>query len=246
MPLALLGLGLGVVGTGLNLAGNAQDASAIAATRAQFAAKQAALQQQSNAIFQNSLKDSTVDKAQTQMQTGQNARTSIWNQLQNATTPIASALPASGSTTATGNAAARASSAGSVFNTMADTAQAREGSYEDWQNQQAIKNADASQRLGVINNFSQGDANLEPVELQVASQAGSKLSGWGSIVSSLGSLAGIAGASGAFGGATSAASNSANAAAKAASLGLFPDESIMSLPAIDETAPAFTNIYDTA
>ncbi|MDE2101773.1 MAG: hypothetical protein KGL39_31290 [Patescibacteria group bacterium] len=205
MPLALLGLGLGAVGTGLNIAGNSEDAAAMAKVRADFTRKQALLQQQSNDIFQNSLKGSTPAIAGQQMQAGQNARTSMWNQLQSATTPVASALPATGAASPTSKAAARATTAGNVFNTMNEGASAREGSYGDWENQQAIKNADAAQKLGVVTNFASGNSNLLPTELQVASQAGSKLSGWGSIVSSLGALTGLAGASGAFGGAAGAA-----------------------------------------
>ena len=198
MPLALVGLGLTAGGAAMSIAGNAKSQSAINAARSNEVAQQSAIQQKSNAIFQNSLAQSTPAVAAQQMAQGQNQRQSIWNTLQSASTPVASALPATGTTTATGKANARATTAGNALNTMNEAASAREGSYGDWENQQAIKNADAAQELGVQNNFSQGDAALLPTELSVASQAGDKLGAWGSIVSSLGQLAGVAGATGAF------------------------------------------------
>ena len=226
MPLAAalpyIALGASAAGTGLSIAGNEASQSAMNAARANEVNQQAALQKQSNAIFQNSLAQSTPQTAQQQMQQGQAARTNAWQGLQDATTPVASALPTttSGSTTGssttgggtstgaagtpTSGASARAASAGNSWNTLLANAAAREGSYGDWQNQQAIKNANAAQQLGVVNNFSQGDAALLPTELQVASQAGDSLSGWGNIVSSLGSLAGYANKSGIFGGTTPA------------------------------------------
>ncbi len=224
MPLAAalpyIALGASAAGTGLSIAGNEASQSAMNAARANEVNQQAALQKQSNAIFANSLAQSTPKTAQQQMQQGQAARTNAWQGLQDATTPVASALPtATGSTagsspgggTSTGSSATpiggatrRAASAGNSWNTLLANAAAREGSYGDWQNQQAIKNANAAQQLGVVNNFSQGDAALLPTELQVASQAGDSLSGWGNIVSSLGSLAGYANKSGIFGSATPA------------------------------------------
>lgn len=187
-----------VAGTGLSVAGNIKDQNAMNAARASEASKQAALQKQSNAIFQDSLAKSSPNSAQQQMEAGQTARQNAWQTLQDATTPTASALPTT-SGTATKGAAQRAAGAAGTWNALNANAAAREGSYGDWENQQAIKNADASQKLGVVNNFSQSDAALLPTELQVASQAGDGLSGWGSIVSSLGNLAGYANKFGNFG-----------------------------------------------
>ncbi|MDE2098678.1 MAG: hypothetical protein KGL39_15595 [Patescibacteria group bacterium] len=204
MPLALAGLALGAVGTGLSLAGNAKSQSAMNQARANEVAQQADLQNKNNALVQKSIAGSTPATAQQQMDAGAAARNNIWAGLQNATTPTASALPATGATTPTSSAAKRTTNAANTWNTLNQNAAAREGSYSDWQTQQAIKNADTAQQLGINNSFSQQDASLLPLEVQVAGQAGDKLSGWGSIVGALGSLAGIAGATGALGGAASA------------------------------------------
>lgn len=188
-----------VAGTALSIAGNVKSQNAMNAARASETNQQAQLQKQSNAIFRNSLAQSTPNTAQQQMQAGQAARTNAWQNLQDATTPTASALPATSGTatsgagtSSTGAAGQRATSAGNTWNALNAKSAATEGSYGDWQNQQAIKNANAAQQLGVQNNFSQGDAALLPTELEVASHKGDALSGWGSIVSSLGSLAGYA------------------------------------------------------
>ena len=198
MPLALAGLALGVVGTGMSIAGNAQSQSAMNAARANETAQQAKIQKASNALVQKSIAGSTPQDAAAEMAQGQNARNSAWSSLNSATAPVASALPPTSPDSPTGRAAARTSTAADAWNRLTANAAAKEGSYGDWQNQQGIKNADTSQQLAVQNNFSQGDANLLPLEMQVASQKGGALSGWGSIVSSLGALAGVAGATGAF------------------------------------------------
>lgn len=218
-----IAVGATAVGTGLSIAGNEESQSAMNAARANEVAQQAALQKQSNAVFQNSLSQSTPQTAQRQMQQGTAARANAWQNLQNATTPIATALPtaadgattttSSGASSPTSSAAQRATTAGDTWNSLLANAAAKEGGYSDWENQQNIKNANAAQKLSVLNNFSQGDAALLPTELQVASQAGDGLSGWGSIVSSLGSLAGYANKAGLFSQTPSAAMAPAGGAA---------------------------------
>jgi hypothetical protein len=182
------------------MAGNAKAQAAMTAARANEVNQQAGLQQQSNAIFQKSLAGSTPATAAQQMQEGQAQRNNAWQALQTASAPVASALPAtSDPNSPTAQAKARAGTAANAWNTLNANAAAKEGSYGDWQNQQAIKNANAAQQLGVINNFSAGDASLLPTELQVASQAGDKLSGWGSVVGMLGNLTSLASKAGTFG-----------------------------------------------
>ena len=202
MPLALIGMAAMTAGTAMQIAGNAKSQSAMNSVRAQESAKQADLQRQSSALFQKSLAGSTPQVAADQMAAGAANRSNIWQGLQSASTPVASALPATPTTgTATAKASKRTGSATSAWNNLTQGAAAREGSYSDWQTKQAIKNADTAQNLGVINNFSQGDAALMPIEMKVASEQGDKLSGWGSIMQSIGMLTGMAGATGAFGGA---------------------------------------------
>ena len=245
MPLAIAGLALGAVGTGMEIAGNAQSQAAMNRARSNETAQQQALQQKANAVVQKSIAGSTPQTAQQQMQAGQNARTGIWANLQNATTPVASALPAT-TDTATTAAGKRATTAADSWNSLNANAQAKEGSYGDWQNQQNIQNADAAQQLGVINNFSQGDANLLPLEMNVASQAGGKLSGWGNIVSSIGNLAGIASATGAFGAASKALPSAAALNDFSAGAGPVSNAWAASTPAWSQAASNATpgNLYN--
>lgn len=212
MPLALAGLALGAVGTGLSIAGNAKSQAAMNKARANEVAQQADLQKKNNALVSKNIASSTAKSAQQDMNAGAASRNNIWSSLQSATTPAASALPATGSGTPTSRANARTTASANTWNQLNQDAAAREGSYSDWQTQQAIRNASTAQELGINNSFSQEDASLLPLEMQVAGQAGDKLSGWGSIVGALGSLAGIAGATGALGGSAAAGTAAAQAA----------------------------------
>ena len=214
MPLALLavGTGMSLAGTGMQIAGNSESQSAMNKARANSVAQQAALQKQSNDIAQKSIAGSAPQIAQQQVDQGAAARTNLAKTLQQAAAPIATAAPATGSA-----GAGKAGAAGNAWTNLVTGNQAKAGGYQDWQNQQAIKNADAGQKIGILNNFSQGDAALLPIEMQVASQKGDKLSGWGSLVSALGSVAMTGGAMGAGAGAggvsagqTSAMSNEFN------------------------------------
>ena len=184
MPLAALGLAAGAVGTGLSIAGNAQSQSAMNKVRADAAAKQAAIQQQANNITSASIAASGPQSAATDTAAGTANREAVYNQLKDATAPIAQANPTGGA------GSARSAAAGNVWGNLVANNTAKAGSYQDWETNQNIKNVNAAQKLGILSNFSQGDASILPVEMQVASQAGDKLSGWGSIVSGLGSALG--------------------------------------------------------
>lgn len=198
MPLAIAGLALGAGGAALNIIGNNKSQNAINQTRQNANLQQAQLQSQANQVVQKSIKNSTPQTVQSQINKGAADRVSAWQQLNQATTPIASALPATGTDTVTGRAAGRAATAGNAWNTLTADAAAKEGGYGDYKTQQEINNQNANSQLGVINNFSKSDASLLPLETEVASNAGSKLTSWGSILGSLGQLAGVAGATGAF------------------------------------------------
>jgi len=205
MPLALVGLAATAVGAGLQIAGNEKSKSAMNKARANEVAQQTALQRKNTALFQSNASKQGSANASQEMQAGADARTNIWNQLQKASSPIASALPATG----TNSAKKRTDTASNSWNSIVAGNKAKLASTGDWQNQRAINNADTSQKIGVNNDFSRADANLLPLELQVANSKGDALRGWGSIVSSIGSIAGglsgIGGAAGATNGASSLA-----------------------------------------
>ena len=187
---------LAITSTALSLAANAKQQAAINAARSTEAANQAALQSRSKAITNQSIKQSTPEVAKQEIQQGTDARTQLYNALKSSSVPVASALPATNN--------ARTAATGNAWSNLVSGNQAKVGSYSDWESQQAIKNANVGQQLGIQNSFSSGFANLLPIQLQVANQAGDQLAGWGSIVGALGSAAMSSGTSriGAGGGAT--------------------------------------------
>lgn len=198
MPLAaaIAGLAVSAAGTGLGIAANAQQQDAMNRTREQEAAAQQALMRKNRAIVNNSMAQSTPENAQKTMQTAQDARTALYNALQNASQPIASALPATGTSSPTGQASESAQGRNNVWTDLVNKAKATEGSYGDLGNEWANNNANANQRLAVNNEFSRQDANLLPVEMQSAMQSGDTLGTWGSLASALGNLAMSASGSG--------------------------------------------------
>ena len=195
MPLALIAAAVTAAGSGMSIAGNQQAKSAMEKTRSQYAAKQAENQRQAKQLFDNSLGNNAPEDANAAMDKGQASRQAIYEGLKQSAQPIAAALPA---TAATGKAGKQASGAANTWNTLNAANAAKEGGYSDWQTGQSIDNSRTNQGLSVISDAARGDARLLPLELQVAGQAGDKLSGWGQIVSQLGSLTSAAGASGMF------------------------------------------------
>ncbi|MEI6194641.1 MAG: hypothetical protein WCS42_09950 [Verrucomicrobiota bacterium] len=246
MPLALaiVPAALALAGAGLGIAGQQKSQQALSAARSQAAAKEATLQANSNAIFKKSLAGSTPEVAQQEMAKGTEARMSAWNDLKSATTPIAAALPATSTTTTNPGQAAQTQSGGaaSAWNKLNAGATAKLGSYSDWENQQAIKNGNASQKLETQNNFARGDANLLPLELSVAGEAGDKLSGWGSMVSALGS---VAGAAGGLAGGASAAKGASNAGSIANTPSVYAPLAGGDVPSFGTggVAPNWANMY---
>lgn len=206
MPLAALGLAATAIGTGLSIAGNETSKSAMEGARARQVSQQADLQRKNSALFSANLAKSGAGTADQEMATGKQARENIWNQLQDASSPVASALPAN-QTGPTAAAKKQAGGAASTWNNIVSGAKAKVASVGDWETNQANRNADTSARLGVNNDFSRADANLLPLELQVAESKGDGLRTWGSIVGALGSIAGSAGS--AFGGVANKVASSA-------------------------------------
>jgi hypothetical protein len=182
--------------------------AAINAARSAEVSQQAALQQRTQALSNKSIAQSTAPVAKQQMQTGQDQRTALFDALQKSSVPIAAANPIDGSgrTTATGNA----------WTNLVAGNQAKVGSYSDWENEQAQKNADIGQKIGIQNSFSQGTAALLPIQLQVANQAGDQLSGWGNIVGALGKAASAYGVASAYSGAAGTAGGAAGGATTSA------------------------------
>lgn len=188
----------GLAGTGLSLAAGAKSASALNAARTAEAARQADLNRQALGVANARINAATPQTATAQINQGADNRTATAQQLASASTPIASALPAT-SGTATSGAQKRTAAAGNAWNILNTANKAREGAYGDWQTQQGVANEGAADKLAVLRNFSGADAALQPTEQQVALNSGDQLGAWGNIVSSLGQVAAIGSRVGAFG-----------------------------------------------
>lgn len=188
------------VGTGLDIAGNAESQAAENKTRSQENAQQQALQNKASQVTATNVQASSPANVNKELSAGAGNRENAWEGLNQITTPVASALPATGAPASpTANAEKVSNSAGNTWNNLVSGNAAKMGSYSDLATEQGIQDQNTAEQLGEINNFSQGDAGLLPLEMDVASQRGGPLSGWGSIVSSLGNLVGLANAAGAFG-----------------------------------------------
>lgn len=215
MPLAAalpyIALAASVAGTGMQMAGAAKARRAMESTRAEFAAKQKKLEERANAEFQANLDKNTRGNVDRQLQAGEENRQNIWEDLNKTSQPIASALQATGSNT-TNKSASRANAAAQTWNQLNAKSKSAGGAFGDWKTNQGIENADTAQKLGVTNNFSEGEARLLPLELDVASHSGDQLSAWGGIVGTLGSIAG------GVGGLMSAGANAPLTAAQSAAM----------------------------
>jgi hypothetical protein len=188
----------------MSLASGAESANALSAERAQEAAQQSQLSKEAMAQVNQRIASASPQSTAQQMATGAGNRESAWQNLNAATAPVASALPATstGTSSPTGNAKARTATAGNAWNVLNSTAKANEGAYQDWQTQQQNADTSAKSKIGQIDQFAQQDAALQPTEQQVALQQGSALGAWGGVVNSLGQLATTANRLGAFGTAT--------------------------------------------
>lgn len=220
MPLLAIGLAATAVGTGLSIAGNAQDQNAIGDARATEALQQEKLQKQASGVFQTSVGNNSVPAAANTLASGANARATIASALANASAGGNTNLPVNSQpgyqvTDATGQpmtntAGARATAGAGAWGNVVNTAADKLGSYGDLTTTQGVNNSQANNQLGVIGNKAKGDANLLPLEIEVASHKGDALTGWGSIVSALGSVASLGAASGL--GAAGAAGSAATSA----------------------------------
>lgn len=226
--LLLAGVAASAAGTGMGVAASAQDRSAMNNVRTIEARRQQDLQDQANGVFQKSLSASGADTAKKQTASGAAQRQSVYNALKQVAQP-GTAAPATAADSPdavvntdnpTQTANSLATTRGNAWSTLTSGAASREGGYQDYDTDQALKNAEANRNLGVIGNRAAGWARIFPTELEVASHKGDALAGWGQLVSALGSVAGIGGAMGAgLGSAGDGAPTAAQGAALDAGMG---------------------------
>ena len=186
--LGVAGGGIDTIGAGMQMIANSEDQRAINRARQNANQQQGLLQGQANQITQGNITSATRANANKQIQAGAATRNATTDALRTATSPINSALPSSGA------GSARTAAASSAWGNLVGNNAAQAGGYGDWEQNQSIKNAQASQKPGILGNFAQGNASLLPVKVAVAGQAGNELSGWGNIVSMIGNTVGGAAA----------------------------------------------------
>lgn len=146
--------------------------------------RQARIQKQAEEEYTKSLAQSQGDVAVQQVQQGSQEREQLYNQLQ--------AVPQdTQAQQITQNPMEKLRDAAQMQ--VSNKTRAKLGGYETWVLDQAIKNARASQNLGIFTQQAGRSANVLPLEIQAASHAGDNLSGLGTVVSGLGSLFGGAG-----------------------------------------------------
>lgn len=168
------------IGTVMQMVANNQDQGAINKARAAEIAQQATYQSQANGITKASIADAGMPTEAAETAAGAKNRTGLYNNLSTALAPVTAAAPPSGA------GGARSSAASNVWGSLVSGNMAKAGSYQDWENQQSIKSAQAGQKLGILGSFSQGTASLLPVQLQVAGQKGDELGAWGNVISNIG------------------------------------------------------------
>lgn len=204
------GLATSLAGTGMGIAGNMQAQDAMNSARSSEVQAEKQYENQANSVFQNSVSQQGAGTAKNEAAAGAAQRENAFNSLNQVAQPVVGApLPTDTNSnpvvdtsgqTSPGNPVERAnslaSSRGSAFNTLTSNAAATEGGLQDWQTQEAVRNAEANRQIAPIASEAQGRAALLPTELQVAGASGDELSGWGSLVGALGSTAATAGAVG--------------------------------------------------
>lgn len=187
--LVLLGLALSAAGAGAQIAGSQESSSAMNQAMSNELATQQQFQKQATNVFQTSLGQSSPTSAQADMAKGQQLAMNQYQKLEN--------TPLSGTSAPAPFGSSSAQNINAGQKQLSNTAQANLQGYSEWDLQQAIKDLTAKGQLGVIGAQSANAASILPYQLQAASQAGSDLTGIGSL---LGAAGGVVGGIGAVGG----------------------------------------------
>lgn len=188
----IAGLAASAAGTGMSMAGQQESADAMERARANFRLKQQQLQEDANKVFAKSKSMATIASTDETLAKGAAQRGQIVKALQQASTPMATALPSNPATgyQVSDPGAAAAQAAGNATRTANTAAANTLGAYDDWSNQNQLNAADAARNMAPISSKSQGNARVFPTQLEAASHKGDNLSQWGQIVGALGSVAG--------------------------------------------------------
>jgi hypothetical protein len=192
---ALIGLALSAAGTGAEEYANVSDNNAANAAANSQVSRENQLEKQGQAVFNNSLQQSTPQAAQNQQQQG---AAQILGASKAAQLPGLSL----GSMDTGNNANANnVSFVGSqAENQLGQNANAQLQGYNNVNLQQSLADQQARNQLGTINSNAQTWQNAFPLQLQQAANSNSGLSALGSLLGTAGSVAGLSGlASGGLG-----------------------------------------------
>lgn len=180
----LAGIGLTLAGTGADMYANNQIRSKMNDTVGQEMARNSQYQKQGQQVFQNSLAQSTPTAAKQQIGQGQQQLAGLIQQAR--ATPLSASMPSFGDVNTQGQQA-RAD--------MSDTASSNLGGYSNFALQQRLKDQQAGEQLGVINQNAQGWANILPAQLQQDQQSQQGLQALGQLLSIAGMVTGVGAAS---------------------------------------------------
>ena len=198
-------LALAAAGAAASYAGQRKAAKAQEQVLTDYRSRNKQREAEANAIYEQSLAQSGVDTADTALDKGTKRRQAAYESLGDALP--AQALP----TTAKGDTLVKTpttKNTGTVWEKLMNNAQAKLGSYADWQLQQGIKDNRANQSISRVTTDARSDwNNVVPVEMTAASHKGDALQGWGQLLSAAGMVSGMSAAL-----STGAAGAGANAA----------------------------------
>jgi len=189
----LIPLGLSAAGAAASYAGQKKSASAQAKVLANYRNRNKQREAEANAVYQQSLDKSGRDTADAELEKGTQRRMTAYEQLgqQLPTQP----LPLSGSRNKEVKTGANVKNAGTAWSRLMRKADAKLGSYADWNLQQGIKNTRTNQGLDRISQNAKSDFNnVVPVEMAGAARKGDALQGWGALLSAAGMVTGMSAA----------------------------------------------------
>lgn len=195
----LVSLAATAASAGMSYAGQSEQAAAEARARDTALAQQAQFQKQASGVFDKSLAQSGSTPAKGQIAAATNARAQSYQDI--GPTKLGDPLPQRGDgnnivvsgNTPMATAQSQSDAANNFWNQLVGGAQAKLGGYSDWNLDQNLKNADAQQQIGVIDNEAHGAASIVPDEMAAAAEKGQGLVQLGGLVGALGKTAGTVG-----------------------------------------------------
>lgn len=187
---ALIPLALSAAGAGASYAGQRKASKAQEQVLANYRSRNKQREAEANAVYQQSLNQSGRDTADAELEKGTQRRLATYEQLgqQLPTQP----LPLDANKNKEVKTGGNVKNAGTAWSRLMRKADAKLGSYSDWNLQQGIKNTRTNQEIARITTDAKSDFNnVVPVEMIGAARKGDALQGWGALLSAAGTLTGM-------------------------------------------------------